>query len=112
MAISPFAVGQLLPVMQVQLFTEGSTPTAQGVPLDITGLTFGNFTLNIYNVITKTDQLGQGSFIIVNASQGIIRYAWALGDTSAAGTYQLFVTATYSGNPLTFDPIPFTIVPK
>jgi hypothetical protein len=113
MPVSPFAVGQRLPIMQVQLMTEADPPNTVAQAVDLTGLNAGNFVLNIYDTTVKTDQVGTGVFIIVSpSSQGLIQYAWSAADTANSGAKQLFITANFAGGPLTFDPIPFVIVPK
>ena len=68
--------------------------------------------MNIYNTVTKADQPGNGSFIVVNAALGQIQYVWDPADTANPGNFQLFVSALFSGKSLIFDPIPFAIVPK
>jgi hypothetical protein len=117
MSISPFVVGQLLPILQVQLLQDpasvvGVVPSQPGPPVNLSGLGAGNFSMNIYNTVTKTDQPGNGYFIIVSAAQGQIQYVWDPADTANPGNFQLFISAVFSGRPLIFDPIPFTRVPK
>ena len=117
MSISPFAVGQMLPILQVQLTVDNPNPTGvvpppPGNPLDLTGLNAGNLSMNIYNTVTKTDQAGEGTFVIVNASQGQIQYFWSALDTATSGNFQLFITVTFEGGPLVMDPIALTVIPK
>jgi hypothetical protein len=111
MSISPRPVGSILPVLVAFLRTDNPTKP-NGDPLDLTGLLANQFVMTIYNTNTKTDQIGAGTFIINNASQGIVIYAFNSADVATVGSYQLFISVPQLNGPRIMDGIPLIIVPK
>ena len=111
MSISPRPVGSIAPSLVAFLRVDNPTQP-NGDPLDVTGLLANQFVMTIYNTTTKTDQSGVGTFIISNASQGIVIYAFNAADVAAAGNYQLFISVPQLNGPRIMDPIPFVLVPK
>lgn len=112
MGISPFVVGQTLPVLQVTLYKEGITPYSVGSPVDLTGLSYYNLSLNMYNTSQRTDQVGQGIFLITDAVGGVVQYVWDAQDTATPGQFDLYITASFLSGDLIFDPLPFVVNPK
>jgi len=106
------AVGDLLPLLTVALCVDGATPNSPPTPFNLTSVSAGALSLNIYNTVSKTSTPGAGSFTILNAPSGLVQYTWATGDSAAAGSFLVFISLTIAGSPVTFDEIPMTLVAK
>ncbi len=102
MGVSPMYAGQTLQTWQPTLTQDG------GAAVNLTGATLS---LTIRNAVTLVDRVGTGIWTIVNATSGIANYAWSAADVATSGSYLLYVTATYSGGVMIFDPIPWTLNP-
>lgn len=94
MAISPWAVGQLLPVWTVT-FTDDS-----GATLNLTGATL---TLQIRNKSSGAVTSGAGSFVVTSASTGLATYSPDAADVAAAGEYEVRGVATIGGKEVMTD---------
>ncbi len=88
MSISPWPLGQLLPVWTVT-FQDDS-----GVALDLTG---ASLTLQIRNRSSGAVTSGAGSFVITSASTGVATYSPASADVATAGEFEVRGIATIGG---------------
>jgi hypothetical protein len=89
--ISPMTVGDLNPIWN---------PTIQdkfGNAINLTGLSAGQITLRLKNEASGISKTGLGTVTITNAAAGIITYAWAAGDTNAAGEWLFQWQLNWSG---------------
>jgi hypothetical protein len=93
-------VGATLPVMALTLTDD------TGAAINLTGATLS---LIIHNTQTQEDVAGAGTWAITNAAAGQATYTWASGDTATAGSFLLYVKATYSGGVAIADPIKWMV---
>ncbi len=107
MGYQPWYTGDTFPALTIPLNVEGS-------PDNITGLTTGSFaaTMRRLDLQPNTDTPGTGTFTIVTANPAVITYQFSPGDVATAGTYSIFIKATFpnpGGGIAVYDPIPFTL---
>lgn len=94
MGITPWAVGQLSPTWTVPMQRDG------GTVMDLTGVTTGQLSLVIYSATYAKVGTGAGTFTILNARPGVVRYAPASADVATAGTYYVRITINFNGTAL------------
>lgn len=100
MGITPWYVGQLLPLLTIT-FTDDSNKA-----VNLTGATL---TLTIHNLATNSSVAGAGSFVITDAANGVGTYTLDAVDVATAGNYTVQAVATINGKPLKADPISWVI---
>lgn len=91
MGITPWAVGQLSPTWTIPMQRDN------GTAMDLTGVTTNQLSLAIYNSTYVKTATGAGTFTIVNARPGVVKYAPASGDVGTAGTYYVRVEVNFNG---------------
>lgn len=101
MGISPWQVGQLLPLWTPTITTDS------GSALSLAGATLSSV---LHNTDTEQDIAMVGTWLVTNAALGQAQYTWAAADVAVAGNYVIIVTATFSAGPMPTDPIPFLIL--
>jgi|SRR5579859_5198901 len=101
MGISPWQVGQLLPLWQDTITGDN------GAAIPLTG---GTVTGILHNTVTGQDTPLTGTFLITNAALGQVQYTWSAADVAVAGNYVIVRTVTFSGGALKIDPVPFLIL--
>lgn len=102
MGISPLYVGQLIPIMGVQITLDDTTHP------NLTGATLS---MIIRNRNTGAESIAIGTFTITDAANGKFTYTWVTADTANAGHYDLFVAANTANGPLKIDPIELLVLP-
>lgn len=107
MGISPWKVGQTLPVWKVTLSDDS------GAALDLTGATV---TLKAAYAMVKplTYSAALGQLVVTNAATGVIQYAVSSSDifVLTAGDYLLEWTATYPSGEVVTDSLALTTDPS
>ena len=106
MGLTPMRTGDLAPAAQITILQDN------GSALNLTGLSGGSFTLILHNTTTGADQIGAGTFSIINAVGGIIQYQWVAADTATAGSYALRIFIATAGGQQSVDDIPLTLIQK
>lgn len=102
MALSPWYVGQTLPIASLTFQDDG------GNALNLTG---GTLSVIIHSVSgAASDTAGAGTFNTTNAALGQATYTWAAADVATAGTYTLIFKVTYSGGVVICDPITWQVL--
>ncbi len=102
MAITPWYVGQLAPVLTIQLVPDSGQ-------FNIAGLTTANFSLTVHNSDSGVDTAGAGTFANLQpaATSGYapasIQYQLAAADVATSGNYHLFVNAQLPNGLMVFD---------
>jgi hypothetical protein len=88
----------LLPIL-----VAGDTPLdtwtliyANNTPADLSGLITNGLILFMHEENEENPFQGRGTFLVQNASIGLITYQWDAQDTANPGTYHLAVQATFS----------------
>lgn len=71
--------------------------TADGAPVDLTAATSVRFLMKEGTTL-KVD----GVATVVDALNGGVEYAWAVGDTDTAGEYQVEIEVSWGGETQTF----------
>lgn len=95
MAISPWRTGQLSPSWTFNMIRDNNTE------MDLTGVTTGQLSLIIYTSAkaVASNSPGVGTFTIVQANPGIVKYQLASADVpSTSGQYYVRVEVNYNGN--------------
>jgi hypothetical protein len=90
MGISPWYVGQVLPLWQITLTPDTGTS-------DVTGLYSSAFTMRFINTLTSAEIVGEGTFSIIQANPAIVQYQLATSDVTTPGTYTVLVEVDYPG---------------
>lgn len=103
---SPIVIGDTGNPLRVT-FTDGFD-----VPYVLAGSTFALSLLNL-NTSEENAITGIGTWVIVDATNGIAQYAWNAADVATAGVYAIKVVVTFPGGPVTFKSAkPFEIKSK
>ena len=106
--ISPWRVGQLLPVWTIPITDE------TGKVVDLTGVANNQFSLTIYDKATGLARAGDptGAFTVQSpATAGVVTYAWGALDVATPGHYTLTVAWTVGGKPDDSGPIDWDLKP-
>lgn len=100
MGISPWAKGQTSPTWTMALSRDG------GAVMDLTGVTTNQLSLNIYGANGAQIGTGGGTFTIVNANPGVVRYQPVTADSATVGNNSVRVVVNFNGTtPDMSDPI-------
>ena len=106
MPISPWAKGQTSPSWTIAMTRDG------GAIMDLTGVSTNQLGLSIYGANGALLGTGGGSFTIVNANPGVVRYQPVAADSNTVGNNAIRVVVTFNGtSPDMSDPIPWTVEP-
>lgn len=89
--ITPWTKGQLSPTWTIPMVRDG------GGIMDLTGVTTGQLSLIIYTSTYTIVGNGAGTFTIVSAKPGVVRYAPASADVSTVGTFYVRVEVNFNG---------------
>lgn len=92
--ISPWAKGQLSPTWTIPMTRDN------GNVMDLTGVTANQLSLVIYTLSGGTytqSGTGAGTFTILSAKPGVVRYAPASADVATAGTFYVRVVVNFNG---------------
>jgi hypothetical protein len=76
------------------------TLKANGDPVDLTDATSASFIMKLGT--TGTPKVNKGAMTFVDRPNGVVRYAWAAGDTDTSGDYNVEVEVSWSGELQTF----------
>lgn len=85
----------LRPHFRVQL-------TQNGTPADITGAVAARFIMKA----TTTLKINRQSMTVIDASEGIVEYAWGATDTDTSGAYNAEVEIDWGGSPVEYQTFP------
>lgn len=107
MAYQPWYTGDTYPALSIPLNVEGSAD-------NITGLSTANLALTLRrtDVQPNTDTNGTGVFTITTPNPAVVTYQFSSTDVSTAGSYLLFIKATFpgaGGGVAVYDPIAFVL---
>jgi hypothetical protein len=69
--------------------------TANGAPVNITGATGAVFTMMAGT--SGTPKVNKAAMTIIDAPTGVVEYAWASGDTSTTGEFNVEVEVNWGG---------------
>lgn len=105
MPISPWAKGQTSPIWTLLLSRDG------GQVMDLTGIIASQLSLSIYGPSGALLATGQGTFSIVNAAPGVVRYQPATADSQTIGSNSVRVVVSFGGLLDMSDPIPWQVNP-
>ena len=106
MGISPWAKGQTSPTWTIAMTRDGGAIT------DLTGVTTNQLGLNIYGANGAQIGTGGGSFTIVSANPGVVRYQPVVADSNTTGNNAIRVVVNFNGTNLDMsDLIPWTVAP-
>ena len=89
--ITPWAVGQLSPAWTIPMQRDN------GAVMDLTGVAVNQLSLVMYNSLYVKTGTGAGTFTIVNARPGVVKYAPASADCATAGTFYVRVEINFNG---------------
>jgi hypothetical protein len=76
--------------------------TVNGDPMNLTGATAVRFIMKQGSTI-KINKL---AMTVVDATTGVVEYAWASGDTDTTGTYNVEVEVDWGGSPAELQTFP------
>jgi hypothetical protein len=104
--ISPWTVGQTLPIWQ-DTWTDDS-----GNPIDLTGATVSLMIVPPGGTAPTSEVVGTGNLAITAPLLGTFTYQPAVGDFPAGGSYSLRWRAVYSNGTLYSDPANIWVNPS
>lgn len=104
--INPWAKGQTSPTWTITMTRDG------GSVMDLTGVTVSQLSLNIYGSNGAQIGTGAGTFTIVSANPGVVRYHPAAADSATVGNNSVRVVVDYNNvDPDMSDLIPWSVAP-
>lgn len=97
MAISPWYVGQRLPIWSMSLQRDN------GTSVDLTGVSGGSLALKLVNRSTAAVTTATGTPTIFAANPAIVQFAPSSADVTTAGSFSARLWVTWAGGIEVFD---------